>query len=300
MIGRLARSVVVRHFLARKHLLVLSAAALLAACGAAPGTRSSAPALPVAQLVSIGRDMASGLGDPHVKTAWVIATRKNAAEYATTPGAVPPDPHNPRAYLILIRGRFVCGSCSGPVGAKPPRGRVAYDIWIPGHGISDFGLQRRVPRGVHRLGPLVRIRLVPPRIPASELALHPGRGIGPVRLGARVRALNRRLGPTISAGQYVFGPIEVDIRPYHRRVDHLIVLSARATIDGHPLSDGYDRLRHELTGWTGLVCPNGPHVLFRHSANGVSTRLEFTGARFDQAFIGRARPASCSAPFPGG
>jgi hypothetical protein len=282
-------------------LLVLSAAALLAACGAAPvGRMSSARALPVAQLVSIGRGMASGLGDPHVRTAWVIATRKDAAERATTPGAVPPDPHNPRAYLILIRGRFVCSSCSGPVGAKPPRGKVAYDIWVPGRGISDFGLVRHVPRGLHRLGPPVRMRLVAPRIPARELALHPGSGIGPVRLRMRVRALNRRLGPAISPGRYVFGPIEVDIRPYHRRVDRVIVLSARATIDGHLLGDGFDRLGRELTGWTTLECPSGPRALFLRSPNGVSTRLLFTGARFDQAFIGRAPPATCSEPFPGG
>jgi hypothetical protein len=191
----------------------------------------------------------------------VIATRKNAAEHVTTPGAVPADPHNPRAYLILIRGRFVCSSCSGPVGAEPPRGRVAYEIWMPGHGISDFGLQRAVPRGLHRLGRVVRLRLVPPRIPASELALHPGRGIGPGRLGMRVRALDSRLGPAISPGQYVFGPIEVDIHRYHRRVDHLIVLSARATIDGHALSEGYDRLRRELAGWTELVCRDGPRAV---------------------------------------
>ena len=274
---------------------------VLAGCGAAaPATGAGAHGLPAAQLISIARGMAAGLGDPHVKTAWVIATRKNAAERATTPGAVPPDPANPRAYLIVIHGRFVCNDCSRPLGGKPPRGTVAYDIWVPARGITDFGLGRRVPPGVARLRPMVRLRLVPPRIPAGELALHPGSGIGPVRLGARVRRLNRTLGPAIAAGQYVFGPIAVDIHSHRGRVDRVIVHSARATINGHPLSDGYDRLRRELAGWTALECANGPRVLFRRSPDGVSTRLEFTGARFDQAFIARARPASCSAPFPGG
>jgi hypothetical protein len=114
--------------------------------------------------------MATSLGDPHVKTGWVIATNKNAAERATTPGAVPPDPANPRAYLIVIRGRFVCRGCSRPPGANPPRGRVAYSIWVPGHGISDWGLQARPPRGLRELG----------RIVVLELAS--SRGTAPVRL----------------------------------------------------------------------------------------------------------------------
>jgi hypothetical protein len=140
--------------------VALSAA--VAACGArapasAPG--SAARGLPVAQLVSLAQGMATGLGDPHVTTAWVIATRKNAAEQVTTPGAVPPDPANPRAYLIVIRGRFVCRDCSGPARAAPPRGRVAYDIWVPGHGLSDFGLQRRLPRRLGRLGRIVKLEL---------------------------------------------------------------------------------------------------------------------------------------------
>lgn len=106
----------------------------------------------MAQLAALARGMARGLGDPHVTTALAIATTKNAAENATTPGAVPPDPKNPVAYLIVIEGRFVCRNCPGPAGAKPPRGRVAYEIWVPGHGVSDSGLQHRMPAGLRRLG----------------------------------------------------------------------------------------------------------------------------------------------------
>jgi hypothetical protein len=177
---------------------------------------------------------------------------------------------------------------------------VAYDIWVPGRGISDFGLQRRLPRRLGRLGRIVKLELLAPRIPARELALHPGSGIGPVRLGVRVRRLNRRLGPAVAPGRYVFGPITVDVRSRRGRLDRVIVYSARATVEGHRLSDGYDRLRHELAGWTALECPNGPRVLFRRGPDHVSTRLAFNGARFDLAFIGRAGPATCAAPFPGG
>jgi hypothetical protein len=278
------------------------AATALAAWGlvtVASATGSRAHTLPVAQLVSLGRGMATGLADRHVKTALVIATTKNAAENATTPGAVPPDPANPRAYLIVIRGRFVCQACSRPPGAKPPRGRVAYDIWVPGVGVSDFGLQSRMPRRLRRLGRIVTMRLVPPRIPARELTLHPGSGIGPVRLGVSIRRLRRELAPALAPGQYVFGPIEVYVRSRRRRVVRVIVLSPQAKVDGHRLSERYARLRTELAGWSVLDCPDGTHLLFQRTADGISTRLEFTKTRFTLAFIGRAAPATCSAPVPG-
>jgi hypothetical protein len=152
--------------------VAMSGTAAVAACGA--GAAASAPrpggrGLPVARLVSIAQGLATRLHDPHVDTAWVIATRRNAAEHATTPGAVRPDPADARAYLIVIRGRFVCRDCTGPSGARPPRGRVAYDIWVPGHGIIDFGLQRRMPRRLGRLGRIVRLELARPAIPAGGL-----------------------------------------------------------------------------------------------------------------------------------
>jgi hypothetical protein len=142
--------------------LPLFAAAAVAACGG--GTPASAPrpaheTLPAAQLVSIARRMAAGLGDPHVRTAWVLPTSKNAAENATDPGAVPPERRDPRAYFIMIRGRFVCRVCSRPLGAKAPRGKVAYDIWVPGRGITDSALEQRIPHGVSKLGPMVRLDL---------------------------------------------------------------------------------------------------------------------------------------------
>jgi hypothetical protein len=125
-------------------------------CGQAPP--AVAPSVPP-KVASLARGMATSLGDSHVTTAWVIETTKDAAENAMTPGAIPPDRHNPRAYLVLIRGHFVCRGCSRPLGAKPPRGRVAYVIWVPGRGVTDDGLQAHVPKGVRRLGRIVTLRL---------------------------------------------------------------------------------------------------------------------------------------------
>jgi hypothetical protein len=141
--------------MARSLFLLLAAGALLG-CGARPP--AVAPAVPP-KVASLARGMAASLGDRHVTTAWVIATTKDAAENVTTPGAVPPDRHDPRAYLVLIRGRFVCRLCSRPVGVKPQRGRVAYAIWVPGRGVTDDGLQNRLPRHLRRLGRIVTLRL---------------------------------------------------------------------------------------------------------------------------------------------
>ncbi len=116
--------------------------------------------LPTRRLVALAKRLADGLGDPRVKTAWVVVTTQWLAENATYPGSEPRQPHSPRAYLVLVRGRFVCGDCSRPSGAKAPSGNVAYDIWVPGSGITDFGLQSRVPPGVYKLGPIITLPLV--------------------------------------------------------------------------------------------------------------------------------------------
>ncbi len=54
-------------------------------------------------------------------------------------------------YLIVLRGHFVCDSCTGPAGAKPPRGTIATDVWSPRAGGTDFGLSDRLPAAMSRL-----------------------------------------------------------------------------------------------------------------------------------------------------
>lgn len=292
----------------------LLAIGLLAGCGASrspdPSAKTSLVSLrtrgarlPIAQLLAISHQMLAGLSGPSVKTAWVIVTSLNAAENLTYPGSEPPDPTNPRAYLIMLRGRFVCQSCGGPPGAKAPRGTFAYSIWVPGRGSPAGGLQPRVPRGLRTLGPIINLPMVQPRVPASVMALHPGSGLGPVRLGVHIGTINQKVGPAMAPGQWVVGPIEVDTQAdHHARVDRLVVVSPQATIDGHPLSDGYASLRRELPGWHTLDCRAGLHVLMlvHDDADGISTRLEFVGTRFTGAFIEAVPAGTCLPPFSAG
>ena len=90
----------------------------IASASATPGkTRAT---LPLAQLVALAKTTASGLNDPRVKTALVAATTKHAAEEWLEPGAISPGAADPRAYVIVLKGRFICTRCSYPAGAKPP------------------------------------------------------------------------------------------------------------------------------------------------------------------------------------
>jgi hypothetical protein len=56
-----------------------------------------------------------------------------------------------RFYLIVLRGHFVCESCSRPPGAKPPRGTIETQVWSPTLGGTDFGLSDRLGAGMPRL-----------------------------------------------------------------------------------------------------------------------------------------------------
>jgi len=125
---------------------------------------TSAP-VPVAQLVALARGSLPGLGDSTVTSASVVATTKEAAENWLEPGSVPAGASNPRAYLIVLHGRFVCRPCSRPSGASAPRGSSAQFIWVPGRGVTDFAVTPSVPTGLHHLGRVVKIRIGLPRLP---------------------------------------------------------------------------------------------------------------------------------------
>jgi hypothetical protein len=276
----------------------VAAGATSMAVGGAQTVHPVGRGLPISQLVSIARGMVASLGDPKVHTAWVMATTKYAAEQATYPGSEPPGPSNPQAFLIAIRGRFVCETCTRPPGAKAPKGTFGYDIWVPNEGVSDFGLQPHIPAGLHRLGPVITLPLTPPTLPAAQLALQPGVGIGPARIGVSIAAVRRQIGPAIGAGQWVLGPLELGIRTDgHGQVRAVGVLSSQATVAGHPLSDGYARIRRELTGWQPFHCKQGPYVLRQTGANGISTWLQFDQGRFNLAYVGPVPAGRCWAPF---
>jgi hypothetical protein len=68
-----------------------------------------------------------------------------------------------RFYLVVLYGRFLCGSCSRPAGAKPPFGTIETSIWSPTVGGTDFGLSKRLPAAVSRLKRLAVISVPEPR-----------------------------------------------------------------------------------------------------------------------------------------
>ncbi len=145
-----------------------SAGVGIAIASASPNPETTRAPLPLARLAALARKSARRLDDAHVKTALVVATTERAAENWLEPGAISPAAADPRAYLIVLRGRFICTQCSYPPGAKPPRGRSAQIVWVPGHGVSDFGLTQRVPGGLRKLGRVVKIELAAATGPAPE------------------------------------------------------------------------------------------------------------------------------------
>ena len=141
----------------------------IAIASASPNRGKAQATLPLAGLVALAKNSASGLSDARVKTMLVVVTTKHAAEDWLEPGAVSFGAADPRAYLVVLRGRFICTRCSYPAGAKPPRGGSAQIIWVPGQGVSDFGLTQRVPGRLDRLGRVVKINLVALAGPAPDL-----------------------------------------------------------------------------------------------------------------------------------
>jgi hypothetical protein len=135
---------------------VVVSVAVLGASSAAPVSRAPAAKLPVAQLVALARDSLRGLDDPSVATASVVVTTKNAAEAWMEPGAVPPSHPDPKAYLVVLQGRFICESCSF-LGPNAPRGRSSQFVWIPGSGVPDGGLTRKPPPALGKLGRVITL-----------------------------------------------------------------------------------------------------------------------------------------------
>jgi hypothetical protein len=167
-------------------LASVSAGFGIAVASASPDHQRPRATLPLAQVVVLAKNSANGLGDDRVTAAFVVATTKHAAESWLEPGAVSPGATVARAYVIVLKGRFVCTHCSYPAGAKPPNGRSAQIIWVPGQGVTDFGLTQRVPGGLDKLGRVVKIDLIAPAVPVADHA----RGQQTAYHGCRAKHLN--------------------------------------------------------------------------------------------------------------
>lgn len=148
-------------------LAVLAAAMLaLSACaGSDRGTvtpdrgevQGALPAPLVKRLVALARGAARSLGDSSVKTAQVYGPDSRYLLVKASSGDLVQKLAGERKgfYLIVLHGDFVCHSCAGPAAAKPPRGKIATDVWSPTAGGTDFGLSNRPVVTSHLRGPTI-------------------------------------------------------------------------------------------------------------------------------------------------
>jgi hypothetical protein len=138
----------------------------LSACG---GSHVTAPASEVVhttlpapltkRLASEARGMAKSLGDPSVKTAQVYGPDSRYLLVKASSGDLVQKTARERKgfYLIVLRGHFICHGCSRPPGstAKPPRGKIATEVWSQQTGQTDFGVGNRPVAMSHLRGPTV-------------------------------------------------------------------------------------------------------------------------------------------------
>jgi hypothetical protein len=139
--------------------VLLTATLALSACGGSKKAAMVGPAFvggeqvhtlpaPMAKrLAAQARGMARSLGDPSVKTAQVYGPDSRYALVKASSGDLVQKLARERKgyYLIVLHGHFVCHGCSRPPAskAKPPRGKIATEVWSPKAGQTDFGIGNR-------------------------------------------------------------------------------------------------------------------------------------------------------------
>jgi hypothetical protein len=97
---------------------------LLAGC-AGGGHNSATPVVPPPSVIAEARAFAAGLGHP--QTLAVVSR----------PGV--------HSWLIVVRGRLVCGECSHPYGTAPVTGAAATETWLPGRGMVSLSVTEHPP-----------------------------------------------------------------------------------------------------------------------------------------------------------
>ena len=117
------------------------------------------PKIPVHELVAIARssqprwatatwDRAGGGGDKERAEGWM------------EPGAIPPGPTNPRAYVIVLRWTLRLPSLQCTRRSAVAQRTLGAGHLGPGRGVTDFGLTARTPPGLKKLGRVVEISLI--------------------------------------------------------------------------------------------------------------------------------------------
>jgi hypothetical protein len=131
---------------------LMGASLLASGCGSGRQA-TSVPGLTGAKLVKLAasvRAMAKANGDAHPSGAMIYASRRHEANIAA--GAGTGVFGEQPVYLVVVRGQFVCNSCSGPRGHIAPRGNIITTV-VDRKTLQglDFGIGGRV--DTSKLGP---------------------------------------------------------------------------------------------------------------------------------------------------
>ena len=129
-------------------MAVLVAAGLtVAACGGATAaTGRAVPASAVPRLTAIAERAARLNGDRHPTWATAVLTTHSQALRSATPGDFVSNRRAIPVYLVTIHGHFVCDTCTGPAGAKAPRGTyISVVVDAKSFTGMDFGLSPKQP-----------------------------------------------------------------------------------------------------------------------------------------------------------
>ena len=126
---------------------LIAAALTVAGCGGATAaTGRPVPRSVVPHLTAIAERAARLNGDRHPAWATAVLTTHARALRSATPGDYVPNRHGVPVYLVTIRGQFVCNTCTGPSGAKAPRGAyISLVIDAQTFNGMDFGISPKPP-----------------------------------------------------------------------------------------------------------------------------------------------------------
>jgi hypothetical protein len=119
----------------------------VAGCGGtAAATGRPVPTSVVPRLTAIAERAARGNGDPHPVWVTAVLTTHAKALTSATPGDFIPGADGVPVYLVTIRGRFVCNTCTGPPGSKAPTGTyISLVVDAKTFAGLDFGLSPKPP-----------------------------------------------------------------------------------------------------------------------------------------------------------
>jgi hypothetical protein len=148
----------------------------VAACGSVSGTTLTAgrkltvaepgqpvPASAIHRLTAIADRAVAVNGGHHVAWATAVVTTHAKALTSGTPGDLIPNDQKTVVYLVTIKGRFVCDTCSYPSRGHAPTGTyMSLVIIAKTFAGTDFGLSPKPPPvAPASLGPVTYLKVHP-------------------------------------------------------------------------------------------------------------------------------------------